>query len=143
MSGGAVAASNNYAYRTVPGTRSYPPLRSNSSVIEQEPARKTKMKFRTKLMAKLFSKLRNAYNEVDGLAEKPMVKATSLDQDYNDGKGLGFTIYNCDGGTLITCVKTDSSRNSHGGFTMNRYVVPQGQNLGEKIEQIISFEAIK
>ena len=52
---------------------------------------------------------------------------------------MNFTVYRANGGTVVYCNQYEPIKDRN---TSSLYVIPDGQNLGEEISQIITIEKL-
>lgn len=97
----------------------------------------------TRWFMKKSEEVRNLKNEVvtemNTKRAQPM-NMTGSPIDLDNIGGMNFTITACDGGVLIT---TKYIEQQNFEVHTKRYIVPDGGNLGERIAEIFSFEALK
>jgi hypothetical protein len=104
-----------------------------------QPAGITKVGKFKRMLAKIHDLTRSAHVEIHGQPLNSKIMGESI--EYPEYGSVTFTITPCDGGTLITTKTMTNSRD----FELNhrKYVVPDGANLGERIDTIFGFESIK
>jgi hypothetical protein len=110
-----------------------------SADVTPQPVRIAKISRFTKMLAKIHDLTRSAHVEIHGQPLNSKIMGEPV--DYPEYGSVTFTITPCDGGILITTKTMTNSRD----FELNhrKYVVPDGANLGERIDTIFGFESIK
>lgn len=118
--------------------------------VAQAPIRRTVEYKKPGLFMRWFmKKSEEAWNIKNGLKEEMNAKYAKTPQpamNTDDSPatldnigGTTFTLIPCDGGTLISTRYID-----HNSFEVctKRYIVPDGGDLGKRIEEIFSFQAL-
>lgn len=75
-------------------------------------------------------------NHLRGLSNSKDVVTASQSIDSN---GIRFTIYKADGGHVVETKTYDNHHDSQ----VNLYIISHDQNLGDRIANILTFEAVK
>jgi hypothetical protein len=68
-----------------------------------------------------------------------VVVVSDLKESGLQSSGTNFTVYKADGGFVVETSYRDRNHDRH----TEMYVITQDQNFGERISQILTYEAIK
>jgi hypothetical protein len=94
------------------------------------------MKFFKKWFAKMCREAceNTSEDRIRGNSDQPMAASQSIDSN-----GIRFTIYKADGGHVV---ETNTYDKHHDRQT-SLYIISHDQNLGDRIANILTFEAVK
>ena len=85
-------------------------------------------------------KVWNAQREERESMHPANTRLDRMSSDIDNVGGTTFTVIPCDGGTLIVTRHMDPSNFEP---RVKRYIVPDGGDLGQRLSEILTFEAIK
>jgi hypothetical protein len=68
-----------------------------------------------------------------------VVASDSKSESNLQSSGTNFTVYKADGGFVVETSWHDKHHDRH----TNLYIITEDQNFGERISQILTYEAIK
>ena len=79
-------------------------------------------------------------NNVVSASRKPNRFSTISKDDSLQSRGIAFTLYNANGGTVVELRDYDPVQDRH---TNVMYVISKDQDLGEQLSHIVTMEALK
>lgn len=107
--------------------------------IDEMPGRKNNRSLGIfkRIFAHIYEVARQSHRE---FYDQPIEQLNNNQVGLDEVHGTTFTIIPCDGGFVITTKSYDTV-----GFDIkyNRYVITHSENIGERLETIFGFEAIK
>jgi hypothetical protein len=88
----------------------------------------------------LKNKIREAEQEnYPSIRGSEVVAVSDLKESGLQSSGTNFAVYKADGGFVVETSYRDRNHDRH----TEMYVITQDQNFGERISQILTYEAIK
>jgi hypothetical protein len=90
---------------------------------------------------KWFQKMSREAWENSGLpsTKTQTITSDSISEDKLQSSGTNFSVYKADGGFVVETSWRDKHHDRHNSL----YLITEDQNFGERISQILTYEAIK
>lgn len=89
---------------------------------------------------KRFQKMvREAWENSRPSTRSEVVASDSISEDKLQSSGTNFSVYKADGGFVVETSWRDKHHDRHTSL----YLITEDQNFGERISQILTYEAIK
>lgn len=87
----------------------------------------------------VFKWLKNKIRETEKEYPEQCIATSDLKEGNLQSNGTNFSVYKADGGFVVETSYRDKNHDRHTSL----YLITEDQNFGERISQILTYEAIK